>query len=332
MRTSIITLMLLLWAFLPHGNADELKPIYVELIQQTSDTNNEHWQVVLKVTERSSLSQIIQLALPNGCEQVTSVQLSRHQGKQVRRYSIACNPGLWEQLIAINGLQYSNADALIRVSDLNKTIATYRLTSDSPSVTLEAPQQGISNNIGSAYLLLGLDHILEGYDHLLFVIAMVFLVKGAAKIALTITAFTVAHSITLIGTTYGIFALPSKPVEAVIALSIVFIAVEVLKSDPNKPSFTESNPWSVAFIFGLLHGFGFAGALAEIGLPQTDVPLALLMFNLGVELGQLSVVAMCLVVLGIINYIKPQLMQAFIRLNTYFIGIIASYWLIERVL
>ena len=332
MRKLIISLMLVLWSLLPHANADELKPIYVELIQQTSDANNGHWQVVLKVTERSNLSQIIQLALPNGCEKATNTQLSRHQGKQVRRYSMACNSGLWGQVFTIHGLQYSNADALVRVSDLNQTIATYRLTPDSPSVTLDAPQQGISNNIGSAYLLLGLDHILEGYDHLLFVIAMVFLVKGAAKIAWTITAFTLAHSITLIGTTYGLFALPSKPVEAVIALSIVFIAVEVLKSDPKKPSFTESNPWSVAFIFGLLHGFGFAGALAEIGLPQTDVPLALLTFNLGVELGQLSVVAICLVVLTVFNYIQPQLMKAFIRLQTYFIGIIASYWLIERVL
>ena len=139
--------------------------------------------------------------------------------------------------------------------------------------------------------MIGIEHIVFGYDHLLFVVSLVLLLTGFRTIAIAVTAFTVAHSITLIGTTLGFLGLPQRPVEAIIALSIVFLAVEIVKKKDGEPRLSERVPWVVAFLFGLLHGFGFAGALKEIGLPESDVPTALLTFNLGVEAGQLLIVA-----------------------------------------
>ena len=148
----------------------------------------------------------------------------------------------------------------------------------------------------------------------------------------TVTAFTIAHSVTLIGTTLGYMSLPSQPVEAVIALSIVFLAIEIVKAKPEERRLSERFPWVVAFLFGLLHGFGFAGALAEIGLPQDDVPLALLTFNLGVEIGQLVIVAVALLILWLIRKYRDSWMQPTKTATAYAIGIIATYWFIERMI
>jgi hydrogenase/urease accessory protein HupE len=141
------------------------------------------------------------------------------------------------------------------------------------------------------YLHLGVEHILFGFDHLLFVFALVILVRGWRRVALTVTAFTVAHSITLVAATLGLINVPGPPVEAAIALSIMLVAVEIVNARRGIPSLTARWPWLVAFCFGLLHGFGFAGALAEVGLPHHAIPIALLFFNLGVEIGQLVFVA-----------------------------------------
>ena len=141
------------------------------------------------------------------------------------------------------------------------------------------------------YLVLGVEHILLGIDHLLFVLALLLVVKGAGRVVATVTAFTVAHSITLAAATLGLVRVPGPPVEAVIALSIVFVAAEIVHGAQGRPGLTARWPWLVAFTFGLLHGFGFAGALGEIGLPQNAIPLALFFFNVGVELGQLLFVA-----------------------------------------
>ena len=186
------------------------------------------------------------------------------------------------------------------------------------------------SNVAATYTLLGIEHILLGFDHLFFVLALVLLLKGGWLVAKTVTAFTVAHSITLVGSTLGLLSLPSQPVEAVIALSIIFLAIEVVKSRPDDIRLSERFPWIVAFLFGLLHGFGFAGALAEIGLPEGDVPLALLTFNLGVEIGQLVIVAIALALLHGLRLSRGQWVQPTKTALSYGIGIVATYWFIER--
>jgi hypothetical protein len=171
------------------------------------------------------------------------------------------------------------------------------------------------------------------------VLALVILVRGWARVAVTVTAFTIAHSITLAAATLGFVNVPGPPVEATIALSIVLVAVEILNARCGKPSLTARMPWLVAFSFGLLHGFGFAGALAEVGLPQHAIPLALLFFNIGVEIGQLVFVAAVLSVISLLRYAASRLLEpaplqrALDRLDVtvgYAIGIVAAYWLVER--
>jgi hydrogenase/urease accessory protein HupE len=195
--------------------------------------------------------------------------------------------------------------------------------------------------VAVSYLRLGVEHILFGFDHLLFVLAMVVLVREWRRVALTVTAFTVAHSITLAAATLGFVSVPGPPIEAAIALSIVLVAVEVVNTRRGMPSFTARWPWLAALCFGLLHGFGFAGALAEIGLPHQAIPIALLFFNLGVELGQLAFVAAVLSAGATLRgVITPRLDPALAnRTSTrvdettaYAIGTVAAFWLIERTL
>jgi hydrogenase/urease accessory protein HupE len=196
-----------------------------------------------------------------------------------------------------------------------------------------------SGEVAATYLRLGVEHILFGFDHLLFVLALVVLVREWRRVAVTVTAFTVAHSITLAAATLGFVNVPGPPVEATIALSIMLVSVEILNARRGKPSVTTRLPWLVAFSFGLLHGFGFAGALAEVGLPQHAIPVALLFFNVGVEVGQLIFVAAVLSLIRLLLHAASQLLEpalvqrTFDRLDVtvaYAIGIVAAYWLVER--
>lgn len=185
------------------------------------------------------------------------------------------------------------------------------------------------------YTVLGIEHILEGIDHLLFVLALLFVVQSGWKLVQTITAFTVAHSITLGLATLGYINMPSAPVEAAIALSIVFLCVEIIHTRRGRPGITFTYPWVVAFAFGLLHGLGFAGALADIGLPPPEIPLALLFFNVGVEIGQLLFVFVVITALAVLRFGAriTRDSAAYIageRVIVYGIGVLASYWLIER--
>lgn len=180
------------------------------------------------------------------------------------------------------------------------------------------------------YAMLGMEHILGGIDHLLFVAGILLLVKGTRRLLITITAFTVAHSITLAFSVFGWLALPSEPVEAVIALSIVLLAVEKVHQQRGHAGLTSRRPWLVAFVFGLVHGLGFAGALGQLGLPPTEVPPALLFFNLGVEAGQLLFVASWFALVWLLSCLRLTLPVRFALAPSYALGIISTYWLLER--
>lgn len=180
------------------------------------------------------------------------------------------------------------------------------------------------------YTVLGVEHILAGIDHLLFVLGLLMLVSGPWMLVKTITAFTVAHSLTLALATLGFVNMPSAPVEAAIALSIVFLAVEIVNGYRGRLSLTHRKPWLVAFGFGLLHGLGFAGALSEIGLPPQEVPLALLFFNIGVELGQLMFVGLALAGLRFWDRLAVPTPRWAVLVPAYALGVISTYWFFER--
>jgi hydrogenase/urease accessory protein HupE len=189
--------------------------------------------------------------------------------------------------------------------------------------------------VARTYLVLGIEHILGGVDHLLFVLALVILVKGTRRLIATVTAFTLAHSLTLAGATLGFLHVPGPPVEAAIALSIVFVAAEIIRSRQGNAGVTEKFPWIVAFSFGLLHGFGFASALNEVGLPQSAIPVALLCFNVGVEIGQLLFIAAVFTVIALARQLTrrfgmSQPLWAW-RVPPYAIGTVAAFWIIQRV-
>lgn len=189
---------------------------------------------------------------------------------------------------------------------------------------------GSLRHLAGTYLVLGVEHILFGIDHLLFVLGLLLIVRGFWPLLKTVTAFTVAHSITLAAAVLGVVTVDSGPVEAAIALSIVLLAREIVMGARGRTSLVHRRPWLVAFVFGLLHGFGFAGALGEIGLRAGDIPLALLFFNLGVELGQVAFVAALLALHQIVGRRGRARLPRLQPAMGYALGGLAVLWLVER--
>lgn len=328
----LLTLLpVLLWA--APAAADELRPAYLELTQRSAQGETGHWHLRWKASARARLGRDGKPELPANCRALSESAAELVGDNVVREAQIRCTGPLAGQSIGLSGLHLSATDALVRVQPLGAPLVTLRLTPDAPRALIPAPEQApVIGNVAATYSWLGVEHILLGFDHLLFVVALVLLLDGWRRIALAVTAFTLAHSITLVGATLGYLALPQRPVEAVIALSILFLALEIVKRQPDRPRLSQRYPWAVAFAFGLLHGFGFAGALAEIGLPRGDVPLALLTFNLGVEAGQLLIVAVTLTLLAALHRWRAAAARWAGTLLAYAIGSVATYWLITRLI
>ena len=238
-------------------------------------------------------------------------------------------PELRGQTLRIAGLEGTMTDALVRIEFADGTGWTQRLTATAPAATV--PRSTSAWEVAGVYLRLGVEHILTGVDHLLFVLALLLITSGALRLVKTVTAFTVAHSITLGLATLGFMHVPSKPVEAVIALSIVFVAAEIVHLREGRAGLTERAPWIVAFTFGLLHGFGFTGALNEVGRPQAHIPAALLFFNLGVEAGQLLFISVVLSLIALARRIRVPLPRWTELVPPYAIGSVAMFWVIQRV-
>jgi len=316
------------------ARSDELRPGYLELRQTGPST----YSLLFKIPARGEdLRLAVYVKLPEGTQDVEAPRISFGDGAYVERRTIRRDGGLSGHTITIEGLSATSTDVLVRIETLAGAIQTERLSPTRIAFVVQAaPGAG---EVAATYLRLGVEHILFGLDHLLFVLALVILVREWRRVAVTVTAFTIAHSITLAAATLGFVNVPGPPVEATIALSIMLVAVEILNARGGKPSLTARLPWLVAFSFGLLHGFGFAGALAEVGLPQHAIPVALLFFNVGVEIGQLLFVAAVLSLIWLLHHVASQLLEAafvrraFDRLDVavaYGIGGVAAYWLIER--
>ncbi len=313
----------LLIALTAPASADELRPGYLELTQRDA----AHWDLIWKAPVLGGLATRSRPLLPDFCK-VTPGPVRLQGAVLIATAKLDCSRSLDGASIGLTGMETSFTDALLRIAPLDRPVQAERLTPDRPVVTVSSVAD--SWQVARTYALLGLEHILTGYDHLLFVVALVLLLMRGWIVVRAATAFTVAHSLTLAGTTLGLIGLAQAPIEALIALSIVFLCVEVIKQRDDAPRLSERIPWVVAFLFGLLHGFGFAGALREIGLPEGDVPTALLTFNLGVEAGQLVIIAVCLgLIAALRKFAQPALRPATL-LTTYGIGSIASFWFIER--
>ncbi|WP_420335757.1 HupE/UreJ family protein [Roseibium sp.] len=276
----------------------------------------------------------IDLSLPAGCAPQTGPLPTAREGAWEASWTAVCDRPLPGGTISIPGLEKTRTDVLVRISPLESTTVSLRLTAAEPSAIV--PLNPGPLDVFTAYVGLGFEHILEGWDHLLFVFALLVLIRDFWRLVGAVTAFTVAHSLTLAAATFGWVTLPPAPVEAVIALSIVFLASEIALSGDGRVRLSQSAPWLVTFAFGLLHGLGFAGALKEIGLPQSDIPLALLAFNVGVEAGQLAFVVAALAVLAVVSKLLtkgPLLAYRPVSLcMAYAIGSLSSFWLIERIL
>lgn len=320
-----LLLALLAFSLAPAARADELRPGYLELTQKDA----QHWRMVWKAPVLGGLATRARPAFPEFCTQ--SAPVARLEGAAlVAESTLTCTGDLAGSQIGLAGMEATFTDALVRIAPLDRAMQAERLTRSNTMVTVATVPDGWE--VARSYTALGVIHILEGYDHLLFVIALVLLIGRPWAVIKAATAITLAHSITLAGTTLGLMGLAQAPVEALIALSIVFLAVEIIKQQPGDVRLTQRLPWVVAFLFGLLHGFGFAGALREIGLPEGDLPVALLTFNLGVELGQLVIIAASLALLALIRRMKPAALRPATVAATYLIGTTASFWFIERMI
>ena len=238
--------------------------------------------------------------------------------------------GLYGQL-SMERLGVSYSAAVVRIRRLNsEETQSFTLTGAQPNVALAPGGRLPLGQVVASYIPLGFEHILLGVDHLLFVLGLMLLVRSAWPLVKTITAFTVAHSLTLAAATLGWIGVPEAPVNAAIALSIVIVAVELVLDRRGQQTWSAQFPWAVAFGFGLLHGFGFASALTDIGLPQANVPAALLFFNVGVELGQLAFVVLVLGLLWSHRRLHAELPRWSEPVGVYAMGALASFWFISR--
>ncbi|HNP34845.1 MAG TPA: HupE/UreJ family protein [Woeseiaceae bacterium] len=327
MRSLKFTALLLLACIASAAaNADVFQPAYLELRELGRDNYAVLWKVPAQ-GESMRLSAYVRF--PPATETIGEVRTTYGAGAWSERWKIHYPGGLIGQTIEIEGNAVGVTDVIARVERLDGSSQVERLPFEKPAFTVQASAG--KGAVAWSYLVLGVEHILAGIDHLLFVLALLLVVHGTRRIVLTITAFTLAHSLTLVAATLGWVHVPGPPVEAIIALSIVFVASEVIHGLQGRPGLTARAPWVVAFSFGLLHGLGFAGALAEVGLPQVAIPIALLTFNIGVELGQLIFVVAVLLLRTIFARILSGRENSMQWLAAYAIGSVAAFWTIERV-
>lgn len=324
MKKIIIPLLLILTTFASNAHAHKLQPAYLEISEQNTGTFNVLWKRPLVGNRPMD----IYPRLPETCSNLTEPVLRPSDSAAIERWLIECGSGLTNQTIVIDGLVKTVTDTLLRIELAEGSMHTTVLRPDSPNFLV--PEKPSKAKVAGSYLGLGIEHILGGFDHLLFVLGLLLIVRSTMLLIKTITAFTLAHSVTLAMAALGFVHVPQTPVEAVIALSILFLATELSKQHRGEIGLTSRAPWLVALSFGLLHGFGFAGALSEIGLPQTDIPLALLFFNVGVEVGQLMFVAAVLVAQLLIQRIKVKWPVWAEQVPAYGIGSLAAFWFIQR--
>lgn len=311
--------------FIGPAQAHEVRPGYIEINETAPDRFDIIWKQPVRDLGPGEVAGLgLRPVFPQNCTRAADSRMQRRPGVLIERFALVCTGGLIGQSLGVEGLQRTITDVFVQVHMLGGDRASLRLTAEAPIKKFAGGGAGLA-----AYFGLGVEHLLFGIDHILFVLGLVMLVKGWRSLVYVITAFTLAHSITLALAMLADISAPAAVVEAIIALSILFLAVELVRPEEERSPLATRYPHFVAFGFGLLHGFGFAGVLGDIGLPRDLAAPALALFNIGLEAGQLLVVALALAIGRAVAPIiakKPILAEAPIVV----IGGVSVYWLIER--
>jgi hypothetical protein len=319
----LATLVFSLLALAPPALAHEIRPAYLQIEELVP----QRYELLWKVPTNAGMVQDIRPKFDPRLTLTAQSGETMVNGFVIFRYSLNGKTALPGTTLTIDNLDNTTIDTLVNIALLDGTHHNFLLRPKGSSVRI--PEAPTAWQVVKTYTQLGIEHILAGVDHLAFVAALMLIVRGWPMLLRTVTAFTVAHSITLALATFGYVSLPPPLVEALIALSILLVTVEAIHLRRGRHSLATSWPWIVAFAFGLLHGFGFAGALIQIGMPHGDVPLALLFFNVGVELGQLLFIMLILLLLALLRRLVV-LPQAAPIAAAYTIGTIATFWVFER--
>ena len=307
-----------------HARAHELRPGYLEVRQ----TGPETFAVLWKVPARDELRLGLYLQLPDNCTPAAEPLRFQTVDAYTERTTLACPGGLAGRRIAIDGLTATLTDVLVRLVETDGSAQSIRLTPSAPSLVVAAVPSCFQ--VAATYLRLGVEHILMGIDHLLFVLGLLLIVPDRWMLLKTITSFTVAHSLTLAVATLGYASAPLLPLNAAIALSILFLGPEIVRAGRGDASLTLRHPWMVAFAFGLLHGFGFARGLTTTGLPRAEIPAALLLFNLGVEAGQMLFVVLMVLLARAFRTLEIRWPRWVEAVPAYTVGTLGAYWMLQR--
>jgi hydrogenase/urease accessory protein HupE len=314
----------LLFAAAAPLSAHQFAPALLEVDELAGDEAAVRWKQPAVRVQGSQLRPI----LPVECQGLGDPEVQQ-EGTGIRAsWRMLCPGGLAGKSVGVEGIAGSQADVLLRITLRDGRQLRQVLKAEAPSFTIAA--DGRPGGVVRDYARLGIEHILLGWDHLLFVLALVLLIGWGRSLLWTITAFTAGHSVTLALAALGVVHVPQGPIEAAIALSIYFLAVELVRAHREERTLTQRAPWAIAAGFGLLHGLGFAGALAEVGLPTAEIPLALFAFNLGIELGQLAFVALVLLVSWAATRLPVRWPRWVRAAPAYGIGTLAVYWFLER--
>ncbi len=327
----------LLFLSVSTARADEYRPAYLEFKQTSGDTFDMLWKVPARGADKRLALYVI---LPEDIETILPARTSFVGSAFIETSTIRRPGGLAGAEINIRGLTTVSTEVLVRIERIDGSTEVARLTASSPSfVVTTAPQFW---EVAKTYLVFGVQHILQGVDHLLFVACLILIAGTWRRILITITGFTIAHSITLTLAALELVHVPVPPIEAMIALSIVFLAREI--AIDRRDTLTWRYPIAVSSTFGLLHGFGFASALREIGLPQTEIPAALLSFNVGVEIGQIMFVSAVISGVWLVTMLLQRLgslkdvelkpsgwLRRIERPLGYMVGSVTVMWTLERV-
>lgn len=324
-RVAVSTALLLLVAAAT-ARAHEVRPGFLELRETAPGTYSLLWK---RPAGGESPIFVVPI-VPKDCRLATGSQQQLTPGAPIVRGTLLCPGSVQGRTIEIDGLASTTVDVLVRVHHADGRLESHVLKPTGPTVTLGAPTTAWQRSFG--YVRLGIEHILLGVDHLLFVLGLLLIVRGPWMLFKTVSSFTVAHSITLAIATLGYASAPLLPLNAAIALSILFLGPEIVRKRRGGTSLTLAHPWFVAFAFGLLHGFGFASGLTTMGLPQAEIPMALLLFNVGVEIGQVCFVGLILALERSFRTLEirwPRFAQA---LPGYAVGSLGAFWTIQRTL
>ena len=315
------SLVAILWLLALQCFAHEMRPAFAQLVETEEGISATLRQPLVRGFRPD-------LALDlGGCRLGAEIISQRQEGTLIQSWQEYCDQALSQSTLAIRNLYPGVSEVLVSITHLDGSVQRFVVRPDNPVVNLGEADSPLL----PAYLELGIEHLLAGLDHVLFVIALMVLITDRWRLVATITAFTIAHSITLALSTFELLQISQSAVEALIALSLLFMAVEMLSKTS---SLTANYPWLISFGFGLIHGLGFAGVLREVGLPDDAALWALLLFNIGLEIGQLMVVAACLFLGFLIRYWRRKITAADVSLSNllpaYFIGPISVWWLLQR--